>query len=63
MLKAILRRESKRRKKIKAAGIDYEYPDLVCYLGALHIIYRWAAKVFDGRGTIALCASTHHQIL
>jgi hypothetical protein len=32
-LKRILRRENKRKTKIKAAGIDYEYPDLVSCAG------------------------------
>lgn len=34
MLKSILRRESKRRKRIKEAGIDFEYPDLRASLPA-----------------------------
>ncbi|MCO5576222.1 hypothetical protein L7F22_030030 [Adiantum nelumboides] len=34
MLKAVLRRENKRRKRIKDAGIDFEYPDLRASLPA-----------------------------
>ncbi|KAI5071344.1 hypothetical protein GOP47_0013595 [Adiantum capillus-veneris] len=34
ILKAVLRRESKRRKRIKDAGIDFEYPDLRATLPA-----------------------------
>ena len=32
ILKKILRRENIRRNKIKAAGIDFEYPDIVCII-------------------------------
>jgi hypothetical protein len=28
-MKAILKKDAKRRKKIEAAGIEYDYPDIV----------------------------------
>lgn len=64
MVRGILKRDEKRRKRIKDAGIDYECPELVSeYLILLNLGVIWfLSLILDSSPEVkykTLCASQH----